>query len=226
MRRRAVLLVALALMLGACGGDGNEGEEDAAPAAAPTAGAPGRGGCREVEQPEPRSEGRERPPKTLLAAGKSYRIRVRTSCGSFTILLEPASAPRTTASFLALARRGFFDGTVFHRIVPGFVIQGGDPTGTGTGGPGYKTVDAPSSGAGYTRGVVAMAKAQDEPRGTAGSQFFVVTAADAGLPPDYAIIGRVAEGLPVVRRIEALGDPATEQPLRPVVVEDMRVLEG
>ena len=108
--------------------------------------------------------------------------------------------------------RHFFDRTIFHRVVPGFVIQGGDPTATGSGGPGYETVDTPPAGASYPFGVVAMAKTAAERRGTAGSQFFIVTAADAGLPPDYAIsIGRVVGGQAVVRRIGRLGD-ADERP--------------
>jgi peptidyl-prolyl cis-trans isomerase B (cyclophilin B) len=101
--------------------------------------------------------------------------------------------------------------------VPGIVIQGGDPTGTGTGGPGYSTVDPPPRGTKYTKGVVAMAKTQNEPPGTAGSQFYVVTGADAGLPPDYAVIGKVTQGLSTVDRIGRLGDQS-EQPTQPVVV--------
>ena len=127
------------------------------------------------------------------------------------------------SSFAALVRRHFFDGTVFHRIVPHFVIQGGDPSGTGAGGPGYTVVEPPPGNSLYTEGVVAMAKAADEPRGAAGSQFFVVTATNAGLPPDYAILGVVTKGLKVVRRIGALGDPATEKPTRRVVVLRMTV---
>ncbi len=100
---------------------------------------------------------------------------METSCGSFTIRLDQKTAPNTAASFASLTEKGFYDGTVFHRIVPGFVIQGGDPTGTGTGGPGYSVVDKPPENAKYTRGVVAMAKTGDEPPGTAGSQFYVVT---------------------------------------------------
>jgi cyclophilin family peptidyl-prolyl cis-trans isomerase len=128
-----------------------------------------------------------------------------------------------TSSFASLVRRGFFDGTIFHRIVPGFVIQGGDPTGTGTGGPGYSVKDTPPSDARYTKGVVAMAKTQSEPPGTAGSQFFVVTAPDAGLTPDYALLGKVTDGLKVVERIGRLGDPATEKPTRRVAVLRMTV---
>jgi len=148
---------------------------------------------------------------------------VDTNCGSFTITLDVKGAPKTTASLVALAEDGFFDDLTFHRIVPGFVIQGGDPTGTGTGGPGYTTVDVPPPGAGYTKGVVAMAKGGIDPPGSSGSQFFVVTADDAGLPPDYAIVGEVTEGLGVVETIGTLGDPATEQPLEPVVIEKITV---
>jgi cyclophilin family peptidyl-prolyl cis-trans isomerase len=133
------------------------------------------------------------------------------------------TSPHTTASFVSLVRHGFFDHTVFHRIVPGFVIQGGDPTQSGSGGPGYSTVDPPDAGASYTKGVVAMAKTQAEPAGTAGSQFFVVTVDDAVLEPDYAIVGTVTDGLDVVERIGRLGDPSTEQPLQPVVIESVTV---
>ena len=99
-------------------------------------------------------------------------------------------SPKTTASFASLVRKGFFDGLTFHRVVPGFVIQGGDPKGDGTGGPGYTTVDTPRDAA-YTSGVVAMAKTGAEPAGTSGSQFFVVTGDNASLPPDYAVLGKV-----------------------------------
>ena len=123
---------------------------------------------------------------------------------------------------MKLARSGFYDGTIFHRIVPGFVIQGGDPTQSGSGGPGYKTVDKPPADARYTRGVVAMAKTGAEAAGTSGSQFFVVTADDAQLPPDYAIVGKVVDGLDVVERIGELGD-ANQQPTQNVVISKVTV---
>jgi peptidyl-prolyl cis-trans isomerase B (cyclophilin B) len=148
---------------------------------------------------------------------------VETSEGRFTIRLDAKISPGTVASFEKLARSGFFDGTVFHRIVPGFVIQGGDPTGTGSGGPGYTTRDVPPADTRYTRGVVAMAKTSAEPSGTAGSQFFVVTGADVGLPAEYALLGKVVSGLPVVEKIGRLGDPATELPTRRVVVETISI---
>jgi peptidyl-prolyl cis-trans isomerase B (cyclophilin B) len=148
-----------------------------------------------------------------------------TSHGTFAVALEPDSSPATTTSVVDLAGKGFFDGTHFHRIVPGFVIQGGDPTGTGTGGPGYKTVDPPEPGTRYTKGVVAMAKTADEAPGTAGSQFFVVTAEDAGLPPEYAVIGRVSEGLEVVEEIGLLAERGSERPSERVVIESCVVRE-
>ena len=107
------------------------------------------------------------------------------------------------------------------------MIQGGDPQGDGKGGPGYSVVEAPPQDLVYTKGVVAMAKTRTEPAGTSGSQFFVVTAEDAGLPPDYALLGKVTAGQDVVDKIGvAETDPATEQPLEPVVISSVKVTEG
>jgi peptidyl-prolyl cis-trans isomerase B (cyclophilin B) len=147
---------------------------------------------------------------------------VRTTHGEFSFDLDETASPKAVASFVELAGKGFFDGTVFHRIVPGFVIQGGDPTGTGTGGPGYSTVDTPGADTTYEQGVVAMAKTASDPPGTAGSQFFVVTADDAGLPPDYAVIGRVTDGMDVVLAIGELGD-ASQKPTERVAVESVTI---
>jgi peptidyl-prolyl cis-trans isomerase B (cyclophilin B) len=225
-RRPAVVLALVALATG-CGGDDGGDDDEAVPT---TTARPGGDrtatGCRAVDQPAARPEGTLRAPIALLDIDKAYRVVVSTSCGAFTITLDPKASPKTTASFVALAREHFFDGTVFHRIVPGFVIQGGDPTASGSGGPGYQTVDTPASATTYTLGTVAMAKGAAEPPGTSGSQFFVVTAQDAGLPADYAVVGKVTAGLDVVTRIGALGDPATEQPTQPVVVDRMRVQVG
>jgi peptidyl-prolyl cis-trans isomerase B (cyclophilin B) len=224
---RLTLLAALVLALAGCGGDDEEesvATTAPATAAAETAPASGSaGGCRDVDRPTPRTGGAEKAPTELLDGTKSYSVVVRTSCGDFTIGLDPKASPKGVASFVALARSDFFDDTFFHRIAPGFVIQGGDPTGTGGGGPGYLTVDPPAASTTYTQGVVAMAKTAADPPGTAGSQFFVVTATQAPLPPDYAVVGRVTAGKDVVTRIGELGDPATEMPTQPVVVDDMVV---
>ena len=215
LRVAAIAVVTLALGAAGCGG-GSSSSTSAATQTAETV-----SGCESVEAPAPRDAGGATAPKERLDPERTWTLTFDTSCGTFVVTLDLDSAPATAASLVSLAQSGFYDDTVFHRIVPGFVIQGGDPTQTGTGGPGYSTVDAPASGATYTKGVVAMAKTEDEPPGTAGSQFFVVTGDDVGLPPDYAVAGTVTDGLDVVERIGALGDPATEQPLQPVVVRSV-----
>jgi cyclophilin family peptidyl-prolyl cis-trans isomerase len=232
MRTLGALLLVLAALVAGCGGDDDAGEgategftataAESAPATEPTdtSGDEEASGCESAEAPEPRPSGTGKAPTTLLNEDKAYDVLVKTNCGEFTIRLDPKASPKTAASFAALVEAKFFDGTVFHRIVPGFVIQGGDPTATGTGGPGYSTVDTPAPRTLYTKGVVAMAKTGAEAPGTSGSQFFVVTAPDAGLPPDYAVVGKVTEGLDVVERIGALGGP-DELPTQPVVVETM-----
>jgi peptidyl-prolyl cis-trans isomerase B (cyclophilin B) len=141
-----------------------------------------------------------------LDESKTNSIEVKTNKGSFTFELATKTSPCTTASFAGLVKKGFFDGLTFHRIVPGFVIQGGDPEGNGMGGPGYSTVDAPPKDTTYEKGLVAMAKTQTEPAGTSGSQFFVVTGGDVQLPPDYAVLGHVTDGMDVVEQIGKLGN--------------------
>ena len=177
--------------------------------------------CQPAEAPAPRDDGGQTAPTDTLDPALTWTLTFDTTCGSFVVTLDPAAAPETTASLVALAEAGFFDGIAFHRIVPGFVVQGGDQTGTGGGGPGYQTVDEPPADATYTRGVVAMAKATDEPPGTAGSQFFVVVGEDAGLPAEYAIVGEVTEGLDVVELIGTLGDPATEKPTQVILINSV-----
>ena len=207
----AVVLAAVALA--GCGG----GKKQAAGTDA--------AGCTPVSQPKPARRSEPKPTKPLDASS-SYDVVIATNCGSFTIHLAVKTSPATTASFVSLARKGFFDRTIFHRIVPGFVIQGGDPTASGTGGPGYSTIDRPPASTRYTLGLVAMAKTQSEAPGTSGSQFFVVTAKDAKLPPDYAVLGTVTKGLGVVDRIGRLGDPATQQPTEIVEIEKATVHVG
>jgi peptidyl-prolyl cis-trans isomerase B (cyclophilin B) len=179
-------------------------------------------GCTAVEKPKPKPDGSLNKPSAKLDPAKTYTATVKTNCGTFAFKLDVKQSPNAASSIAYLAGKKFFDGTVFHRIVPDFVIQGGDPTGQGSGGPGYSTVDKPPSSASYKKGVVAMAKTGDEPAGTAGSQFYVVTGADAGLPPDYAIVGKVTSGLDVVERIGKLGDQS-EQPTTTVEIESLRV---
>ena len=203
------LPLALVLVLAACGG-GSKGTSTEATST-------DANGCVTVDQPKPENRTEQKPTKALDPA-KTYRVVIHTNCGSFTIKLAVKTSPATTASFASLVGKGYFDGTIFHRIVPGFVIQGGDPTASGTGGPGYKTVDVPPASTTYSLGLVAMAKGANEAPGTSGSQFFVVTAQDAQLPPEYAVLGEVTAGLPVVDRIGRLGDQS-EQPTEIVEIE-------
>jgi cyclophilin family peptidyl-prolyl cis-trans isomerase len=128
-----------------------------------------------------------------LDPAKTYRLVFHTNCGDFTVTLDQKTSPNATGSLVSLAQRGFFDDTFFHRIVPGFVIQGGDPTGSGTGGPGYETVDTPPKNASYTHGVVAMAKSGAEPPHR-GKPVLRRHRSDASLPPDYAVVGKVTSG--------------------------------
>lgn len=199
------------VLLAGCGGGGGKTSSVALPS-----------GCSSVPAPKPRQVHLSRPTERLNGPATAA---VQTSCGSFRIALDTARAPRTTSSFAYLARQGVYDDTTFHRIVPGFVIQGGDPTGTGTGGPGYFVDEPPPQDLSYTQGIVAMAKTSAEPPGRSGSQFFVVTAADAGLTPDYALVGRVASGMDVVQRIEQLGT-ASGAPQSPVVIRRITIEGG
>ena len=217
--RRVLPLLFLALLPAACGGDdGEAAETGTATTSAATTAEASEGGCAEVEAPEPKADGGQQAPEQPLDAAKTWRLVFETSCGSFTVTLDLETAPKTSASLVSLAENGFYDGTTFHRVVPGFVIQGGDPTATGTGGPGYQTVDPPPADAAYVQGVVAMAKTEVEAPGTAGSQFFVVTGTDIGLPAEYAVVGTVTAGLETVLAIEALGT-GDGPPSQPVVVE-------
>ena len=161
------------------------------------------------------------PPAHEIDEGAIYRATVHTDRGAIVMELDPQMAPKSVNNFVSLARQGYYDGLTFHRVVPEFVIQGGDPDGTGRGGPGYRFADEPVRGE-YTLGAVAMAKTGAEKPGTAGSQFFVVTGANAGLPADYALLGKVVSGLDVVKRIGQLGDQS-EQPTFNVVIQDVKV---
>jgi peptidyl-prolyl cis-trans isomerase B (cyclophilin B) len=189
---------------------------------------PGPRTCLRVPKPKPK--GPQHLPKPNLKLKPGATAIVETTCGNFAIALDVKRAPKTSASFAYLAKRGFYDSLTIHRIVPGFVIQGGDPLGTGQGGPGYSVVEAPPSSLHYTRGVVAMAKTEIEDPGTSGSQFFIVTGPDAQLPADYALVGQVSAGTNVVDRIatqptnQTSPDPAQrEQPARPIVIRRIEI---
>ncbi len=207
----AVAVVAGILIAG--GGDDDDG-----------AGSGGAAGCDEVAAPEAKNVS-FRAPKQTVKRGDSLRALVETSCGDFEIALDAKRAPKTVNSFVFLAREGFYDGLSFHRVAPEFVVQGGDPLGDGTGGPGYSVDEKPPPNLSYTKGVVAMAKSSAEPPGRSGSQFFVVFSADAGLPPEYALVGEVDEGMDVVERIGALAT-SDQTPEQTVLIDRIAIEEG
>jgi cyclophilin family peptidyl-prolyl cis-trans isomerase len=222
VRALPILLAALVFVAG-CGSGSDEASSGDTSATTTTAVAE----CADVDAPDARDPEPATAPSEPLDPSKTYTLTFDTSCGSFTVTLDQKLAPKTAASLVALANDGYFDDTIFHRVVSGFVIQGGDPTQSGSGGPGYSTVDVPPSDAKYTKGVVAMAKSQVEAPGTSGSQFFVVTGEDAGLPADYAIVGEVTDGMDTVERIDALGVPGGDgPPTKPVVVTSVTAGES
>jgi cyclophilin family peptidyl-prolyl cis-trans isomerase len=181
-------------------------------------------GCKQVEAPKPKHVSFSGPKQTVQKGEKLTAV-VETSCGTFDIALDTTRAPKTVNSFAFLSDEGFYDNLTFHRVAPEFVIQGGDPLGTGTGGPGYSVDEKPPANLAYTKGIVAMAKSSAEPPGRSGSQFFVVLSADAGLPPEYALVGKVDKGFDVVERIGKLGTPA-EKPKQTVLIETITIEKG
>jgi peptidyl-prolyl cis-trans isomerase B (cyclophilin B) len=213
MARPTLIIVAVcafAITLASCGDGG--GDE---PAGAP--------GCERVDAPAPKPVSMQ-PPPLRIRPGQRLAATLDTSCGSFEVALDTSASPMTTNSFAYLVQRGFYDGLSFNYIKPDF-IQGGDPKGDRTGGPGYFVDEPPPPNLAYTRGIVAMAKTQVEPPGRSGSQFFVVTAADAGLSPDYALLGRVTGGMEVVERIGELATPSG-RPRQAVLIDRIRLSRG
>ncbi len=179
----------------------------------------------QIPTPDGSSEARQKfdgPPPMIIDPAKTYTATMVTSKGTLEIVLDPLSAPVTVNSFVFLARWHYFDGIVFHRVIPGFVLQGGDPTGTGTGGPGYRFNDELPKAGRYELGSLAMANAGPN---TNGSQFFVISGPDGvRLPPLYALFGKVVKGLDVVAVINDVGSPSGE-PRERVVIESVTIQE-
>jgi len=162
-------------------------------------------------------------PPMVIDTTKTYRATMVTSKGTMEILLDALGAPQTVNSFVFLARWHYYDGVIFHRIIPGFVLQGGDPTGTGTGGPGYKYADELPKPGRYEIGSLAMANAGPN---TNGSQFFVISGPNGvGLPPQYSLFGKVVGGADVIKVINDLGSQSGT-PKERVVIESVTITES
>jgi len=162
-------------------------------------------------------------PPTVIDPAKRYVATMVTSHGTMVIALDPLAAPKTVNNFVFLARYHYYDGVIFHRIIPGFVLQGGDPGGDGRGGPGYKFADELPKAGQYQLGSLAMANAGPN---TNGSQFFVISGPDGvGLPPLYSLFGAVVSGIEVVETINNLGTPGAGKPKETVTIESVTVEE-
>lgn len=191
-------------------------------------------GINEVASPTPVQQGATATPKVRrqmqqptmqIDKNKSYTATLHTTAGDIVISLNAAETPITANNFVALAKSNFYDNTIFHRAIKGFMIQGGDPNGNGTGGPGYNFDDEPFKGE-YTRGTVAMANAGPD---TNGSQFFIMHA-DYPLPPNYVIFGKVTKGLDVVDKIATAPVKTSfsgeqSSPVSPVTVTSVEIAE-
>ena len=179
-----------------------------------------------IPNPDGSSEKRQKfdaAPPMIIDTDKTYTATMVTTKGTLEIVLDALGAPNTVNSFVFLARWHYYDGIVFHRIIPGFVLQGGDPTGTGAGGPGYKFKDELPKPGRYELGSLAMANAGPH---TNGSQFFVISGPDGiRLPPLYALFGKVVKGLDVVETINAIGTPSGK-PREDVVIESVTITES
>ncbi len=163
------------------------------------------------------------PPEMTIDPERDYSATLETSEGTIEIDLFAEDSPRTVNNFVFLARDGFYDGVIFHRVIEDFMIQGGDPTGTGTGGPGYRFPDELdlASERGYPRGTVAMANAGPD---TNGSQFFIMHR-DTPLPPNYSVFGEVREGLDVVDEIASTDTDSRDRPRSDIRIESVTVHE-
>lgn len=185
--------------------------------------------CPPADGSAPRTTTFAKPPPMCIDPAKAYAAQVVTSKGILTIDLDAKAAPNTVNNFVVLARYHFYDGIAFHRIVPGFVVQGGDPLASGYGGPGYTFADELPPPGPYPIGSLAMANSGPN---TDGSQFFIVVGADgSALPPKYSRFGQVSAGMDVVKAIEALGTPSSAaspggQPREVVTIQSVGITES
>src|SRR5215831_579451 len=163
-------------------------------------------------------------PEMGIDPSKRYTATMDTNHGTLVIALDPVAAPKTVNNFVFLARYHYFDGVTFHRIIKGFVCQGGDPTGTGRGGPGYRFEDELPKAGRYEIGSLAMANAGPN---TNGSQFFIISGPDgARLPPQYSLFGKVVKGLDVVDAMQNVSTDRNDKPREDVVIRSVTITEA
>ncbi len=180
--------------------------------------------CPESDGSSPKRQRFDEPPQMCIDPGKQYTATMETSLGSMTIHLDAATAPKTVNNFVTLARYHYYDGVVFHRIINGFMCQGGDPDGTGRGGPGYRFEDELPRPGRYEIGSLAMANAGPN---TNGSQFFIVSGpSGVGLPAQYSLFGKVVSGLDVLDEMQQVKTDRNDRPLTDVVISSVTISES
>jgi peptidylprolyl isomerase len=180
--------------------------------------------CPAADGSSPKVQKFSGPPPMCIDVTKTYTAEMVTSMGTMVIALDPINSPVTVNSFVYLARYHYYEGIVFHRIIQGFVCQGGDPQGTGTGGPGYKFADELPKAGRYEVGSVAMANAGPN---TNGSQFFLISGpSGVRLPPAYALFGKIVKGLDVLDAMEKVPTGGGDRPITPVVIESVTITES
>jgi cyclophilin family peptidyl-prolyl cis-trans isomerase len=180
--------------------------------------------CPNADGSSPQKREFDQAPEMCIDPAKRYTATMTTSLGEMVIALDAASAPKTVNNFVTLARYHYYDGIIFHRIINGFMCQGGDPTGTGRGGPGYRFEDELPAAGRYEVGSLAMANAGPD---TNGSQFFIISGASGvGLPPQYSLFGKVVKGLEVVEEMQKVDTDRSDRPSTDVVIESVTIEEA
>jgi cyclophilin family peptidyl-prolyl cis-trans isomerase len=223
--RTLALLAAGLVVLAACGDDsGSSADSTIAPTSSAAAGGTAAAGCAPADGSAAKQQQFNEAPPMCLADGATYTATIETSSGTLHVTLRNDIAPNTVNSFVNLSRYHYFDGTTCHRAIKGFVVQCGDPTATGTGGPGYEFADELGKIEPYQIGSVAMANAGPN---TNGSQFFIITGADgAALPPNYTLFGQViADDMGVVATLDGLANPQDGPPLTPIDITSVTIDE-
>ena len=180
--------------------------------------------CPAADGSSPRKTSFDGPPPMCIDAGRRYSAIIETSLGELVVALDPVAAPQTVNNFVVLARYHYYDGVIFHRIIKGFMCQGGDPTGTGRGGPGYKFADELPKAGQYQIGSVAMANAGPN---TNGSQFFLISGnSGVQLPPSYSLFGQIVKGLDVLETMQNVRTGGGDRPIEDVVINSVAITES